>query len=441
MVDPRYCTATEAVAAIRRDGAAVLDTLRRLRRGAIVGGRIVRTAGGRPDSGVGRVAFEVPVATIVPHPGVSVEEAVLLAGVHIVAWYSGCERRLVIVERADALGILEIDFTVSIVIQSIRALGVAELSASQAAGAARSAAGLAGRSSGPTSSSAARGAGVVIDTAAASTCGWLSGRGRAAKKHEGKKSDRKVGSKCHERTPLVRGNVILCGTNLSGRCPCDQEVTPHSCRDRRRRAETRRTLSLGARTRCVRRWVTFNRQEGYARGLATVATATATCDEHRRGGEWREAGRKEKGRLPGYDDAQTELGHAVSIRSAEWSFSGALMIRISSKSTGAPPPSGGKGRPEAGLECCHASCGTCLKPGGSCTQQACVPPSPPIKCQANADCRAFSDYCTGCDCRALASGDADPVCPGPGVLCIADPCTNRIAVCLDGACNLVTARP
>lgn len=57
-------------------------------------------------------------------------------------------------------------------------------------------------------------------------------------------------------------------------------------------------------------------------------------------------------------------------------------------------------------------------------------------CTTDADCRIFSDYCTGCDCRALAKGEADPVCDGPGVKCIADPCMGKAAVCEAGACAL-----
>jgi hypothetical protein len=105
-------------------------------------------------------------------------------------------------------------------------------------------------------------------------------------------------------------------------------------------------------------------------------------------------------------------------------------------------------------ELCTTETGECLKPPGcstpgtvcpavcygSCQPRApgcSPPPPPPTKCQVNADCRAFSDYCTGCDCRALANGDADPVCAGQGVLCFIDPCAHRVAVCQQGACSLV----
>jgi hypothetical protein len=86
-----------------------------------------------------------------------------------------------------------------------------------------------------------------------------------------------------------------------------------------------------------------------------------------------------------------------------------------------------------GLVCCNESCGVCTRPGGVCTQQIC---EPPVECRRDSDCRAFSDYCTGCDCRALASGEPDPVCPGPGVQCLVDPCFNQRAVCASGQCEL-----
>jgi hypothetical protein len=110
-------------------------------------------------------------------------------------------------------------------------------------------------------------------------------------------------------------------------------------------------------------------------------------------------------------------------------------------------------------ECCNESCGICTPPGGVCTSQVCplptpcvdnvlcirgfrwspeachcVPDEPPGSCAGDADCRLFSDYCTGCDCRALSNIDPDPVCPGPGVQCFADPCQGKTAQCANGQC-------
>ena len=81
-----------------------------------------------------------------------------------------------------------------------------------------------------------------------------------------------------------------------------------------------------------------------------------------------------------------------------------------------PPPGCGPG------VVCPAVCyGTC-RPAGA--------------CKTDADCRTFSDYCTGCDCRALSVDQKDPVCPGPGVQCLVDPCLNKQAVCRAGRCAL-----
>lgn len=61
-----------------------------------------------------------------------------------------------------------------------------------------------------------------------------------------------------------------------------------------------------------------------------------------------------------------------------------------------------------------------------------------IACASDADCRLVSDYCEGCACRALATGEAEPTCKGTLVQCFVDPCRGQRAVCTAGAC--VTAR-
>ena len=98
----------------------------------------------------------------------------------------------------------------------------------------------------------------------------------------------------------------------------------------------------------------------------------------------------------------------------------------------------GKARCAVGDVCCNASCGICTPPGGVCTQQVC---SDPTSCRTDADCRLFSDYCTGCDCRALPTGAPDPACPGPGVQCLVDPCQQKRAMCMNGACVAAGASP
>jgi hypothetical protein len=86
---------------------------------------------------------------------------------------------------------------------------------------------------------------------------------------------------------------------------------------------------------------------------------------------------------------------------------------------------------------CPAVCyGTCEGPGKP------VDPGPgPAQCAVDADCRLFSDYCTGCDCRVLAKGQPDPVCSGPGVRCLVDPCGDLVAFCSAGRCGSRSTRP
>jgi hypothetical protein len=101
----------------------------------------------------------------------------------------------------------------------------------------------------------------------------------------------------------------------------------------------------------------------------------------------------------------------------------------------------GKTTCRAGQFCCNPSCGICTEPDEACTLQACEDPKtpPPAECKTDADCRTFSDYCTGCDCRALARHETDPVCKGPGVRCFADPCGGQTATCQNGQCVLGSA--
>lgn len=111
---------------------------------------------------------------------------------------------------------------------------------------------------------------------------------------------------------------------------------------------------------------------------------------------------------------------------------------------GKPTPPDDKGTPcgsnvcGAGQFCCNLSCGICAPTGGACTQQFCEPA--PARCASDADCRTFSDYCTGCDCRALSRGQPDPKCSGPGVQCFVDPCQGKKAVCRQGRCVLAGPR-
>jgi hypothetical protein len=96
-------------------------------------------------------------------------------------------------------------------------------------------------------------------------------------------------------------------------------------------------------------------------------------------------------------------------------------------------PSCGAARCAAGMVCCNSSCGICTGPNEGCTKQICVPPAG-AACMTDADCRVEADYCTGCDCRALATGQSLPPCAGPGVRCLRDPCSDKHAACVNGAC-------
>lgn len=97
--------------------------------------------------------------------------------------------------------------------------------------------------------------------------------------------------------------------------------------------------------------------------------------------------------------------------------------------------------------CCNASCGVCTPPGGVCTQQFCEPDPVPAGqgagegvCQTDSDCSVNSDYCKGCDCRALGPNQTLPPCQGPGVRCFADPCMGKVAVCKAGRCEVASTR-
>lgn len=56
-------------------------------------------------------------------------------------------------------------------------------------------------------------------------------------------------------------------------------------------------------------------------------------------------------------------------------------------------------------------------------------------CASDADCRLENDYCTGCDCRALASSEQLATCSGPGVRCFAAPCGGLTAKCVANVCT------
>jgi hypothetical protein len=72
----------------------------------------------------------------------------------------------------------------------------------------------------------------------------------------------------------------------------------------------------------------------------------------------------------------------------------------------------------------------CVQESHSCVAKC----APKPECTVDADCRLVDDYCTGCDCRSLSSSTPDPVCAGPGVRCLREPCGGRTATCDAGKC-------
>jgi len=96
----------------------------------------------------------------------------------------------------------------------------------------------------------------------------------------------------------------------------------------------------------------------------------------------------------------------------------------------------GAARCAAGMVCCNSSCGICAGPNDGCSKQICDPPAGGSACKTDADCRLEADYCTGCNCRSLGTGQSLPPCTGPGVRCLLDPCSDARAVCSNGYCTI-----
>jgi hypothetical protein len=118
----------------------------------------------------------------------------------------------------------------------------------------------------------------------------------------------------------------------------------------------------------------------------------------------------------------------------------------------------------AGEYCCNASCGLCAPMGAACIQIACVPPpspadagpcidfvdcvlgkvwsttecacvpAPKSPCTTASDCRLVADYCNGCNCLSLGTGEQTPACSGQIAMCFLDPCSTKSAACVSGHC-------
>ncbi|MEM7676597.1 MAG: hypothetical protein AAF449_11400 [Myxococcota bacterium] len=71
---------------------------------------------------------------------------------------------------------------------------------------------------------------------------------------------------------------------------------------------------------------------------------------------------------------------------------------------------------------------------GLCERAMAPPKGAAVTCIRNNDCRTFSDYCGGCNCEAIGVDDEDPMCGGEKVKCVADPCQNKVARCVEGQC-------
>lgn len=68
----------------------------------------------------------------------------------------------------------------------------------------------------------------------------------------------------------------------------------------------------------------------------------------------------------------------------------------------------------------------------------CVPQQ--AECSTDSDCRLEDNYCGGCSCLALATGESGPTCSNP-VACFAAPCavSGNVAACVNGQCTAVPA--
>ena len=124
----------------------------------------------------------------------------------------------------------------------------------------------------------------------------------------------------------------------------------------------------------------------------------------------------------------------------------------------------GKNTCAAGDICCSPSCGICGPKGGACpaiacqpqpvdagpcidtvacikgtvwssTQCKCVPTTTGGTCTTAADCHLVSNYCDGCNCLSLTSGQKEPACSGTTVQCLVDPCSTKSAACVGGHCT------
>jgi hypothetical protein len=117
-----------------------------------------------------------------------------------------------------------------------------------------------------------------------------------------------------------------------------------------------------------------------------------------------------------------------------------LMLERKAQSSGEVPSGSpcGPSRCEEGQFCCNESCGLCAPRGSLCLQRQCGPsPGAVTQCVADSDCRSVSNYCEGCQCLSIGALELEPACHGQIVACLLDPCREKHAGCVNGACALV----
>ena len=121
---PRNGATTEAVAPVRDQLAASIDTDLRLRGRQRAQFGVSRRVGGVVGTArdrTGGIALELPYAVVVAGSRVAVEETVCLAGVVVVAGNSPREGRLVVVVATDAFGIVVVDLSIAVIVDPVRA--------------------------------------------------------------------------------------------------------------------------------------------------------------------------------------------------------------------------------------------------------------------------------------------------------------------------------
>jgi hypothetical protein len=143
----------------------------------------------------------------------------------------------------------------------------------------------------------------------------------------------------------------------------------------------------------------------------------------------------------GYTDLQSDESSDVQHR--EDGSEGVGSVAGSENALWARPRACASSSQCKATEYCTTEDGVCNRPPGCKPGSICpavcygtCQPRPTGQCSSDADCRTFSDYCEGCNCRALAQTDPDPKCSGTLVQCFVDPCLDREAFCNYGRCAL-----